>query len=199
MVDVEVFGGVTSKLANAVHDVEPPEPAESPSATAETTTPGPTVSDGGVVQPQKPIMPLRVRLALATRCALASSPSTPGYPLSTHVAVDEFWNSSTMPTWPAAPPPGGLVQVTLIWLPVHAAGPAGELTLLAGDELLARELAAVELLGAGVLEVAGVVDAVPLPASDDVQADSAPIAKAATNNPPDSRIGRRRALREITK
>ena len=89
------------------------------------------------------------------------------------MVLDEFWNSSTMPMCPAAPPPGGLVQVTLIWALVHAAGPAGAVDDEAADEL--GDVGGAELDDAAdddavELEVAGELDAVPSPLVDDVQA-----------------------------
>lgn len=75
-VDTVVLGGVTSIAGKGVQG--PPEPPASPSATAETTVPGVSVSVGGLVQPQNPIIPFRVREALASLWPVLSIPSAPG-------------------------------------------------------------------------------------------------------------------------
>jgi hypothetical protein len=100
------------------------------------------------------------------------------------VLDDVFLNSNTMPTCPAAPPPGGLLHVTVSCDPVQAATVAA-LVPVEADELAADDEAPDD---ADELEVDAALDEppdavalpLPLPVVLDVQAVRAATTRAAT-------------------
>jgi hypothetical protein len=109
------------------------------------------------------------------------------------VLDDEFLNSNTMPTCPAAPPPGGLLHVTVSCAPVQTAIEAALVPLVplvgevgaddADDEADDDEALADEAL----VELPDLV-ALPLPDVLDVQAVSARAVPRAAARPIHRRI-----------
>ncbi len=91
------------------------------------------------------------------------------------VAVEMFWNNRTTPECPAAPPPGGLIAVTLSCAPVQAMTAGAEVVVV--DFVVGGFVAGLvdgPLLVALVDSAAELVGALPRPDVDDVQATSPP-------------------------
>jgi hypothetical protein len=117
------------------------------------------------------------------------------------VLDDAFLNSKTMPTCPAAPPPGGLVQVTVSCAPVQVATVAALVPVDGGavgaDEALVEASEDADEALAADEPPEEVPDAVVLPLPDVLDVHAASAMTAAPVAP--ARPIRRRILAEFTR